>query len=127
MDTASAGNFSKKISGIIWDTVNYEVEVLFYLTQYCNLKCRGCYMHSSPRTSRNILPRDDMQFYLNEDARGRLVYCFYPDGTAGFDCNYLESVGRVPYRDKNGQCKPLAQLQRDIYEKLVSDYVRATR
>lgn len=27
------------------------------------------------------------------DARGRLVYCFYPDGTVGFDCNYLESVG----------------------------------
>jgi hypothetical protein len=43
------------------------------------------------------------------NARGRLVYCFYPDGTVGFDCNYLESVGRVSYRDADGKCKSLGQ------------------
>ena len=61
------------------------------------------------------------------DARGRLVYCFYPDGTVGFDCNYLESIGRIPYRNSAGQLKTLAQIQCDIHAKLVSDYARATQ
>ncbi len=61
------------------------------------------------------------------NARGRLVYCFYPDGTVGFDCNYLESVGRVPYRDSAGNLKTLAQIQRDIHAKLVSDYTCASQ
>ena len=37
-------SYSKHISDIIYDTKNYEIEVLFYLTQHCNLRCRGCYM-----------------------------------------------------------------------------------
>ncbi len=350
MNGTDIANFSTAISDIIWDTTNYEVEVLFYLTQHCNLKCDGCYMRSSPNTPQNTLPHNDIRFYLNEfdempnfthmvtfsggeifttpinylegcahtvldrgyglqlktngawiqnpqtcesvknmlgrlnprrglvatgaqiqaflagkprwllrilgrdivcawmkkalptqtmlsmaisvddflhpaktadwfiqiadmitnntrlrdkvalktftlnksvpflethvlnnpnlnvqnfqqmprrraakytvngatiesyvgdyvdvgavpqikklseitvpplgDARGRLVYCFYPDGTAGFDCNYLESVGRVPYRDENGKCKPLTQLQHDIHKKLVTDYIHAIR
>lgn len=59
------------------------------------------------------------------DARGRLVYCFYPDGTVGFDCNYLESVGRVPYRDAFGKCKAWPQIQEDIHKKLVAEYKKA--
>ena len=57
------------------------------------------------------------------DANGRLVYCFYPDRTVGFDCFYLSSVGRVSYVDnKTGQCKSLQRIRQEIYEKLVSDY-----
>lgn len=59
------------------------------------------------------------------DARGRLVYCFYPDGTVGFDCNYLESVGRVSYRGVDGKCKSLDQIKHDIHNKLVADYWHA--
>lgn len=59
------------------------------------------------------------------DARGRLVYCFYPDGTVGIDCNYLESVGRVAYRDVTGKYKTLPQIQEDIHKKLVTDYTKA--
>lgn len=61
------------------------------------------------------------------DARGRLVYCFYPDGTVGFDCNYLESVGLVSYRGADGKCKSLDQIKHDIHNKLVVDYARATQ
>ncbi len=57
--------------------------------------------------------------------RGRLVYCFYPDGTVGFDCNYLESVGRVPFKNDKGEYKSLVQIQHDIHDKLVADYARA--
>ncbi|MFQ6702954.1 MAG: hypothetical protein ACLRFO_01975 [Alphaproteobacteria bacterium] len=57
-------------------------------------------------------------------SHGRVVYCFYPDGTAGFDCNYLESVGRVPFKTDKGEYKSFAQIQHDIHEKLVSDYAR---
>lgn len=57
-------------------------------------------------------------------SRGRVVYCFYPDGTVGFDCNYLESVGRVPFKTDKGEYKPFAQIQHDIHQKLVSDYAR---
>ncbi len=59
------------------------------------------------------------------DASGRLVYCFYPDGTVGFDCNYLESVGRVPYKNAVGKYKTLPQIQDDIHRKLVADYTQA--
>lgn len=336
-------SYSKQISDIIYDTENYEVELLFYLTQYCNLGCRGCYMRSSPNASRDMLPYGDLKFYLNQfdkvpnftnmitfsggeiftmptdyvracanmvldrgwglqlktngawvadvqmrqsvlnmlrnlqpgrrlvvderqlqeflhkyprwllrvcgrwlvmrkmpttsvlsmavsvddklhpagsadwfvkiadlitndkklrnrvnlktftvaesvpllesrvlnnpklnienfekmpgkwaakytingarvesyvgdfvdvgvvpmekklteivvpplgGARGRLVYCFYPDGTVGFDCNYLESVGRVPFKNDKGEYKSLAQIQHDIHDKLVADYAR---
>ncbi|MBQ2859242.1 MAG: hypothetical protein IJE82_02675, partial [Alphaproteobacteria bacterium] len=58
-------------------------------------------------------------------ARGRLVYCFYPDGTVGFDCNYLESVGRVPFKTDKGEYKSFAKIQKDIHQKLVSDYACA--
>ena len=59
------------------------------------------------------------------DSSGRLVYCFYPDKTVGFDCYYLESVGRVPYVDGQGRRKSFARLQRDMYTQLVLDYMRA--
>ena len=59
-------SYSKRISDIIYDTKNYEIEVLFYLTQHCNLGCRGCYMRSSPNSPRNVLPYDDLNFYLNQ-------------------------------------------------------------
>ena len=59
------------------------------------------------------------------DSAGRLVYCFYPDKTVGFDCYYLESVGRVPYVDGQGRRKSFARLQRDMYTQLVLDYARA--
>lgn len=59
------------------------------------------------------------------DSAGRLVYCFYPDKTVGFDCYYLESVGRVPYIDAQGRPKSFARLQRDMYTQLVLDYARA--
>lgn len=59
------------------------------------------------------------------DAKGRLVYCFYPDGTVGFDCNYLESVGRVSYINKNKEHKTFKQIQHDIHKQLVNDYTRA--
>ena len=59
------------------------------------------------------------------DAKGRLVYCFYPDGTVGFDCNYLEPVGRVPYTDETGKYKSLTQIKHDIHKKLVADYAKA--
>ena len=58
-------------------------------------------------------------------ARGRLVYCFYPDGTVGFDCNYLESVGRVPFKTDKGEYKSFAKIQKDIHQKLVLDYACA--
>ncbi|MBO5946649.1 MAG: hypothetical protein J6Q44_00705 [Alphaproteobacteria bacterium] len=337
-------SYSKQISDIIYDTENYEVELLFYLTQYCNLRCNGCYMRSSPNVSQNVLPHEDLNFYLGEfekipnftnsvvfsggeiftapinyvaacanmvldrglglqlktngawvadanqqntvinmlrnlrprrglmadeqqiqdflrrypkwllricgrwllmkklpttsslsmavsvddklhpagsadwfvniadlitndknlrnrvnlktftiaesvpllesrilnnpqlnvqnfekmpqkwaakytingvrvesfvgdfvdvgavsavkklseivmppvgNARGRLVYCFYPDGTVGFDCNYLESVGRVSYRGADGKCKSLNQIKSDMHNKLVADYMCA--
>ena len=41
-----------------------------------------------------------------------------------FDCNYLESVGRVPFKTDTGTYKSFAQIQHDIHEKLVSDYAR---
>ncbi len=59
------------------------------------------------------------------DSAGRLVYCFYPDKTVGFDCYYLESVGRVPYVDAHGRYKSFARLQRDMYTQLVLDYTQA--
>ena len=59
------------------------------------------------------------------NAHGRLVYCFYPDGTVGFDCNYLESVGRVSYRGADGKCKSLNQIKSDMHNKLVADYMCA--
>lgn len=59
-------SYSKRISDIIYDTKNYEIEVLFYLTQHCNLGCRGCYMRSSPNVSQNVLPYADLKFYLDE-------------------------------------------------------------
>lgn len=59
------------------------------------------------------------------NASGRLVYSFWPDGTVGLDCDYLETVGRVPYRKKNGQMKSMSTLRREIYSKLVIDYKKA--
>lgn len=59
------------------------------------------------------------------DGAGRLVYCFYPDRTVGFDCNYLESVGRVPYIDEKGEYKSINRIRRDIYTQLVQEYGRA--
>lgn len=53
---------------------------------------------------------------------GRLVYCFYPDETVGLDCNYLESVGRVPYIDENGEYKTMGRITKDIHDKLVADF-----
>lgn len=53
---------------------------------------------------------------------GRLVYCFYPDETVGLDCLHLESVGRVPYIDENGEYKSISRITKDIHDKLVADY-----
>ena len=300
-------SYSKRISDIIYDMKNYEIEVLFYLTQHCNLGCRGCYMRSSPNAPRDVLPYADIRFYSDEfakvptfincvvfsggeiftapikyvescanmvlgrgmelqlktngawgadaqkqksvvnmlrnlkpgrdlsmavsvddklhpvqsadwfvkiadliandkklrnrvnlktftvadsvplldsrvlnnpklnienfekipgiraarytingvwvescvgkfvdvravpvvqkltdivvppicGARGRLVYCFYPDGTVGINGSYLESVGRVPFKTDKGGYKSFAQIQEDIHQKLVSDYACA--
>ncbi len=62
---------------------------------------------------------------VDGDTAGRLVYCFHPDKTVGLDSCYLESVGRVPYLDAAGQCKPFAQINQEIQQKLISDYGRA--
>ncbi len=59
------------------------------------------------------------------DTLGRLVYCFHPDKTVGLDSCYLESVGRVPYLDAAGKCKPFAQINQEIGQKLIADYKRA--
>lgn len=62
---------------------------------------------------------------IDDETAGRLVYCFHPDGTVGLDSCYLESVGRVPYVDKNGKRKPFPQINQEIGQKLIADYSRA--
>lgn len=59
------------------------------------------------------------------DARGRLVYCFYPDKTVGLDSYYLQSVGRVSYIGGDGQPKSFNKIRHDILIQLVLDYQRA--
>ena len=59
------------------------------------------------------------------DARGRLVYCFYPDKTVGLDSCYLQSVGRVSYIGDDGKRKSLDKIRHDILVQLVLDYQRA--
>ena len=59
------------------------------------------------------------------DARGRLVYCFYPDKTVGLDSCYLQSVGRVPYTGRDGTPKSFDAIRHDILVQLVLDYQRA--
>jgi len=56
------------------------------------------------------------------DARGRLVYCFYPDKTVGLDSCYLQSVGRVPYTGRDGAPKSFDAIRQDILVQLVLDY-----
>ena len=59
------------------------------------------------------------------EAKGRLVYCFYPDKTVGLDSCYLQSVGRVPYIGTDGLWKSFNKIRRDIYTQLVLDYQKA--
>lgn len=58
--------FSDNVYSVISDNANYEIDLQFYLTQRCNLSCRGCYMAASPNVSGDVLPIDDISFYLNE-------------------------------------------------------------
>ncbi len=59
---------------------------------------------------------------IGGSSKGRLVYCFHPDKTVGLDSCYLETVGRVPYIDENGQRKTFEQINQEIAQKLIADY-----
>lgn len=61
---------------------------------------------------------------IDKMAKGRLVYCFYPDRTVAFDCNYLETVGRVSYVRGDGTLKTFDEIREGIHKKLVADYAR---
>ena len=75
---------------------------------------------------KDILPRKEKYEKAFQTFKGRNSYSKTdPDGTVGFDCNYLESVGRVSYRGVDGKCKSLDQIKHDIHNKLVADYARA--
>ena len=65
-DSQKVQDYASKVSNIIYDTANYETEVLFYLTQHCNLVCGGCYMQAGPDVPCNTLPVSDLSFYLSE-------------------------------------------------------------
>lgn len=54
--------------------------------------------------------------------RGRLIYSFMPDRTVGVECDFVDSVGRVPYVADDGQMKSFQQIKTDIHKKLVEDY-----
>lgn len=63
-----AGDFSTRVSNVLNNTKDYDVDLQFYLTDSCNLGCNGCYMKSKPMLNRNIIPASDINFYLNEFA-----------------------------------------------------------
>lgn len=74
-----------------------------------------------------ISPREKLKNFVLPalgNARGRLVYCFYPDRTVGLDSCYLQSVGRVSYIGTDGKYKSFNKIRRDILVQLALDYRR---
>lgn len=61
--------FPKRVSHVLNDTKDYDVDLQFYITENCNLGCPGCYMHANSKSSQNIIPSSDIDFYLNEFAQ----------------------------------------------------------
>lgn len=60
-------NFVHDVADIFYSSFSeYFVSAVFYLTQYCDLACPNCYMHSSPKVQKAQIPTDDVKFYLGE-------------------------------------------------------------
>lgn len=66
-------DFSKRVKDVLGNTKDYDVDLQFYLTGNCNLRCQGCYMKAGPNVSRDIIGPSDVNFYLNEFAKYQYI------------------------------------------------------
>ncbi len=56
--------FKNKLSRLLRDQDNTGYELMFYLTQKCNLACPGCYMARVPSHGAGMLPVADAEHYM---------------------------------------------------------------
>jgi len=60
--------------------------------------------------------------------RGCMNLFFWPDGTVALDSNLnCQPVGRVPYKNKNGEYKDIKTIMDNIATKIVRDYEQQNR
>ena len=60
-------DFAHELAHIFYSSMNdYNISAVFYLTQHCNLACPDCYMFANPDVPKNMLPVDDIKFYMSE-------------------------------------------------------------
>ncbi len=57
--------FELKLFNVLYDKHNLQYETLFYLTEHCNLRCPGCYMHAGPNVDKKLLPTHDIEHFLH--------------------------------------------------------------
>ncbi len=62
----NVNGFAKKISKTVNDKKHTSYEVLFYLTEHCNLACPGCYMNSNPARTQVALPSEDILHWMRQ-------------------------------------------------------------
>ncbi len=101
-----------------------------YDTQICSFSFNDMPIYSWFGDFINITPTCDPNdigdiALPSDSGRARLVFFFYPDGTAGFETMGYKSVGRVPYKTRGGEYKDFNRLFSDMRRALVNDYSRA--
>lgn len=78
----------QRFASVVLDTLFSDNDIgivpQFYMTNYCNLSCPGCYMNARPNRPKVCIPTADIDFYLREFTR-------VPD----FDGNVVFSGGEV--------------------------------
>ncbi len=59
-------DFATRVSYVLNNTKDYDVDLQFYLTDWCDLGCRGCYMKPKLKSESAVLSASDVDFYLKE-------------------------------------------------------------
>lgn len=73
----------QRFASVVYDTLFSDNDIgiipQFYMTNYCNLSCPGCYMDARPNRPKVCIPTADIDFYLREfkqvpDFEGSVVF-----------------------------------------------------